>query len=109
MCAHFFKRFRGLWTRCHFQFLGSGIHVKELQLILNPRRLKELRNGIGGSQEVESIYGRIDVPRARQARRRIRTRYEQPMLLHKFSDQSQSLLRSAGRFFLVADEGGQPN
>jgi hypothetical protein len=61
MCAHFFKRFRGLWTRCHFQFLGSGIHVKELQLILNPRRLKELRNGIGGSQEVESIYGRIDV------------------------------------------------
>jgi hypothetical protein len=100
MCAHFFKRFRGLWTRCHFQFLGSGIHVKELQLILNSRPLKDCATGLAEGKRLK-VYTDESTPLARDPRGDLSAlAIEQPMLLHKFSDQSQSLLRSAGWFLL---------
>jgi hypothetical protein len=47
----------------------------------------------------------IGVSGAQEAKRHMRTRYEQLMLLREFSDWPQLLLEVVGGFFLVAGKG----
>jgi hypothetical protein len=88
-------------------FLGSGIHVKGLQLILNPSHLKDCATGLAEAKRLK-VYTDESMSLARDKGDVSALAMSKPCYSTNFLISRNRCFEELGGFFLVADEGGQP-